>query len=192
MSVQSKKRFVNVLILAIFIGWVGVIDAAPSRHDVTEHSAGIKEPYSKNVVLKPFNKHSLTQIMQDRIGQAFIMVLWSIDCPPCLKELEHFQTLRAEFTHSNFVLVSTDSAEDSAEIQKILNSHELNNVDSWIFSDRLPERLRFQIDPNWYGELPRTYFYGADHTRTAYSGMLTYTQLQQWLEQLAEYKLVKK
>mgnify|MGYP000126003243 CR=1 FL=1 len=132
--------------------------------------------------LKPFRANSLNQITAKRAGHAFIMVLWSIDCPPCLKEFEYYQALKAQFTNTNIVLISTDSPDDSALIEQVLFDHQLQTIDSWIFSDSLPERLRYKIDPNWYGELPRTYFYDADHQRKAHSGMVTQTQLQQWLQ----------
>jgi hypothetical protein len=31
----------------------------------------------------------------------------------------------------------------------------------------------FEIDPKWYGELPRTYFLDAAHQRTGVSGVLS-------------------
>ena len=35
----------------------------------------------------------------------------------------------------------------------------LGKVEQWVFADPMPERLRFEIDRRWYGELPRTHFY---------------------------------
>jgi len=171
MNLQLKRWSRSILLLVV-LGLSMVINASTmsSKTTTTESS-----------LLKPFNKNSLSQITADREGQAFIMVLWSIDCPPCLKELEHFQALKIQFTKANIVLISTDSLDDSALIEQVLIDHQLQTIDSWIFSDSIPERLRYKIDPNWYGELPRAYFYETDHARLAHSGMLTQAQLQQWL-----------
>ncbi|MFT6123590.1 MAG: thiol-disulfide isomerase/thioredoxin [Oleiphilaceae bacterium] len=169
MNVQLKIWTRRVLLFVSF-GLSTLINASSNETAATDSAS-----------LKPFTKHSLGQITADRQGQAFIMVLWSIDCPPCLKELEYFQALKAHFTKTNIVFISTDSPDDGASIQQILVDNELQTLDSWIFSDSLPERLRYKIDPNWYGELPRTYFYEADHTRRAHSGMLTHVELKQWL-----------
>ncbi|MFT6906685.1 MAG: thiol-disulfide isomerase/thioredoxin [Oleiphilaceae bacterium] len=169
MNIPLKKWIMSILLLATLV--LSTFNNASSN----------PAEGTESLLLKPFNKNSLGQIIAARQDQAFIMVLWSIDCPPCLKELEHFQVLKAQFTDTNFLLISTDSPDNSAAIVQVLVDNKLQNIESWVFSDSLPERLRYKIDPNWYGELPRTYFYEANHTRMAHSGMLTKAQLQQWL-----------
>jgi hypothetical protein len=42
-----------------------------------------------------------------------------------------------------------------------------------MFSDENSDKLRFEIDPKWYGELPRTYFFNAAHQRVGMSGVLS-------------------
>jgi hypothetical protein len=53
--------------------------------------------------------------------------------------------------------------------------------DGWIFSDAFPQRLRLEIDPHSYGELPRTYFYSSDHSHHAVSGKLSTEQVERWI-----------
>ncbi|MGY8814879.1 MAG: hypothetical protein ACKVHQ_09190 [Gammaproteobacteria bacterium] len=43
------------------------------------------------------------------------------------------------------------------------------------------ERLRYSIDPDWFGELPRNYFYDANSSRIGFSGKLTEDILLEWL-----------
>lgn len=133
--------------------------------------------------LKAFLPGSLEQITADRQGRPFLLVLWSVDCPPCMKEFRQLQQLRHAFTDRSLVLVSTDGPEVTEEAQHILTSFELQDLDNWIFADNFPERLRYGIDPNWFGELPRAYFYDAAHQRSAKSGALSEASLQQWLQQ---------
>ncbi len=64
----------------------------------------------------------------------------------------------------------------------MLHSFGLDAADNWIFADPMPERLRYRVDPNWFGELPRAYLYTDDHQRTAHSGILSEADLQQWLQ----------
>ncbi|MBE9539252.1 MAG: hypothetical protein IMF06_09235 [Proteobacteria bacterium] len=59
----------------------------------------------------------------------------------------------------------------------------MEKVDSWIFSGDFAEKIRYNIDPSWHGELPRSYFYSADHTRQAHSGTLSEQMLIRWLAQ---------
>jgi len=133
--------------------------------------------------LKPFMAESMTDIIQRKDQQPFVLILWSIDCPPCMKELSLLQSLKSEFSTSQFVLVSTDDQDSSAYVQQILVDHQLNEWDNWIFADALPERLRYIIDPDWYGELPRSYFYNEKHQRKAHSGLLNKMMLKTWLKQ---------
>ena len=131
--------------------------------------------------LKPFDTQSMDEILQNRQGQAFVMVLWSIDCPPCIQELAQIRQLRKRFSHISLVLVSTDDIRHANEIQQLLAEHQLEQMDNWVFANPMPERLRYLIDPAWYGELPRSYFYQTSHKRQAHSGRLNYEILQAWL-----------
>ncbi len=135
--------------------------------------------------LQPFSQGSLGQILDTRPGQPFLLVLWSVDCPPCMKEMHHLQTLKERFDRDALVLVSTDGLGHRAEVEKILTKFELTGFENWIFADAFPERLRYQIDPNWYGELPRSYRYDAEHQRVGTSGALTPNTLKQWLRRTA-------
>jgi len=131
--------------------------------------------------LRPFTNESLKEITDARDGRPFLLVLWSIDCPPCLKELKHIGQLYSQFTPGSLVLVSTDSADYADEAQQLLTQNGLADAESWLFSGNFPERLRYRIDPNWYGELPRAYFYDAKHKRVGKSGALSLELLQQFI-----------
>ncbi len=134
---------------------------------------------------KKFLPKSMEQIVNARIGQPFLLILWSVDCPPCMKELVHLQQLKKQFKNGSIVLVSTDSPDMQKDVIKILADHELLSLENWLFDSNFSERLRFQVDPNWYGELPRAYFYNADHQRLAHSGTLSLDTLNRWLKQTA-------
>ena len=49
-----------------------------------------------------------------------------------------------------------------------------------MFADSFAERLRFSIDPNWYGELPRSYFFDESHEFKAHSGIVSEALLAEW------------
>ncbi len=131
--------------------------------------------------LKTFQTDSIGEISAERHGQPFIVVLWSVHCPPCLKELTHLQQYRNRFSKSSLVLVATDDQQYSETVQQLLSDNQLDRMDNWIFTGSMPERLRYIIDPAWYGELPRAYFYDAAHQRSAHSGVLTKAVLERWL-----------
>lgn len=135
------------------------------------------------VSLKPFESDSLSKVEQTREGEAFVVVLWSIDCPPCIKELKLLSKFKTSGLLTRFILVSTDGEEYRDELERLIYAEQLSGYEHWLFNDALPERLRYKIDPLWYGELPRSYFYDEHGERIPHSGVLTEEILQAWLMQ---------
>ncbi len=130
--------------------------------------------------LRAFTGDSLEAIKRDFAGRPFILSLWSISCSHCLRDLPMLKQAAAR--GANLVLVSTDSLDDAEEIRAALRRAGLARGDSWVFADDVPERLRYAIDPDWHGELPRTYLYDRAHGREAVTGLLSRKQLEQWLQ----------
>ncbi len=55
------------------------------------------------------------------------------------------------------VLLAADPVpQPPARVEEMLTRTGLGKTESWSFADRFNERLRFEIDPAWSGELPRT------------------------------------
>ncbi|MGK0297345.1 MAG: hypothetical protein ACI9XC_000948 [Gammaproteobacteria bacterium] len=128
-----------------------------------------------------FLTDSLDQIESQYAGEPFLLVIWEINCFPCHEELETLGMLKQSHPDLNLVLVGTDNIGKQQEIDAILSKHSLTEVDSWLFADPNIERLRYSIDPEWFGELPRNYFYDANSSRIGLSGKLTRDILLQWL-----------
>ena len=59
----------------------------------------------------------------------------------------------------------------------------LGTAENWIFSDGFVERLRFEIDPAWQGEIPRTLLIARDGTVTTIEGSAEIPDLEKWLAQ---------
>ena len=58
----------------------------------------------------------------------------------------------------------------------------LSDAESWLFSDDFVERLRFEVDPQWQGEIPRTLLIARDGTTTTMEGVADFAQLRAWLD----------
>ena len=127
--------------------------------------------YADNI--KDFGTDSFTQLKQSFEGQGFVVSLWSIDCLPCRVELDMLAEIKRQDPEFPLLLISTDPIAKREEAVYILEEYGLDTIDSWMFADAFVERLRFSIDPNWYGELPRSYFYTDDHRVIGHSGILT-------------------
>lgn len=127
-----------------------------------------------------FKPGSYSEILQQRQQQPFILVLWSIDCPPCYEELALLGKKIKTRPQLDLVIVSTDTIDDIKEIKKQLAKYGLNNINAWVFADQMAQQLRYEIDPGWYGELPRSYLFDSYQNRHPVSGVLKPEMLQRW------------
>lgn len=129
-----------------------------------------------------FRADSLKQIEKKYAGKSFLLVLWEISCFPCHEEMGLLGKLKQEHPQANIVMISTDDISKTAEITTMLESHGLSSIDSWLFADTNLEKLKYSIDPEWFGELPRNYIYDVDASRIGLSGKLTQEILDEWLK----------
>jgi len=131
--------------------------------------------------IKPFTFDSLNEIENSYPDTPFLLILWSTDCPPCLKEFALLENLKKEYDQFNLVLINTDGLSEQTVAKKILLEFSLEHSDNWIFSESNLEKLRYHIDIDWAGELPRAYFYYPSQPRSVVSGLLTKEMLETWL-----------
>lgn len=135
--------------------------------------------------LQAFQNNSLKTIEQRFKDNDFLMVLWSLDCPPCFQEMELLSQYHKANKLPGLILISSNSEDELDAIQATLKKFELEDVDNWYF-DGIVEGLRYQIDPTWYGELPRSYFYDNQGDRHTHKGLLKQVTLEKWLNHIAE------
>jgi thiol-disulfide isomerase/thioredoxin len=134
--------------------------------------------------LKPFVEGSYASLLAARDNEPFLLVLWSTTCVPCRDEFRLIARVRNSEGNFPLVLISTDIVEDTAIAEKLLARYDMGDFESWIFAQDNHARLRYEIDPSWYGEMPRSYFCDADHVCTGISGSLEYAQLLTWVREL--------
>lgn len=134
-------------------------------------------------VAKPFVRGSYQAIVAARAGKPFIIGFWSLACTNCRDDLALFGKLAKKHPSFDLVLVATDSPEQKLEIASTLQHYRLGGTESWVFADSYTERLRFEVDAQWYGELPRTYFFDAAGHSTAVSGKIDRDQVERWIRE---------
>jgi thiol-disulfide isomerase/thioredoxin len=130
---------------------------------------------------RAFVKGSFTEIIAARTGKPFILALWSLDCPPCIHELKLWSELHTHYPEMDVVFISTDGVGARQAINTLLQKTTNQQRESWVFADEFVERLRFEIDPQWYGELPRTIFFTRDHSRHSVSGLMEQQHIEDWI-----------
>jgi thiol-disulfide isomerase/thioredoxin len=134
--------------------------------------------------LSTFLPGSYETIINRYQGKPFLMVFWSLDCPPCFQELAMLGKLIESHPALNLVLVSTDSPDDRKELLSVINGKGVANAEAWVFSRASSSRLRYEVDRIWYGELPRSYFFDGQQNRQAVSGVLDQEAVELWLREI--------
>jgi thiol-disulfide isomerase/thioredoxin len=130
---------------------------------------------------------SYQKIIAAHKGRPFIVALWSVNCSHCGKDLEIFSRLSKKYANFSLVLISTDTPDQEVAISAGLQRYKLGqggqaNVESWVYADSYIERLNYEIDSKWYGELPRTYFFDAQGHAKGVSGVLDETETERWVK----------
>jgi thiol-disulfide isomerase/thioredoxin len=135
--------------------------------------------YASSIVL---NQEQLVGIKKQNMGKKWLMLLWSVDCPPCFKELGMIQKLKQKQANLNVVLINTDASEETRlRRREIINKFQLMDLPNFHFAADQGAQSRFIIDPNWYGELPRSYFFESNGQSYGKSGVFDESLLVNWL-----------
>ena len=148
-----KKQFLSslVILLALFNGSV---QAEPST-------------------LEPFATGSYQKILTNHANQPFMLVAWSITCSSCLKDMALLSQIHQKRPELKIIMLATDDISEADQIKPILEKNQLSELENWVYADENTQKLQFEIDSKWYGELPRTYFFDKTHQRTGVSGVLS-------------------
>lgn len=132
-------------------------------------------------VIRPFVKGTFKEIREAHSGKPFILSFWSETCGYCLEELTLFGELLTETSKVTLVTVATDPFLDEETVHRILSDSNLDLEQAWVFADQFAEKLYFDIDRRWRGELPRTYFFDAKDNVLVHSGVVKKEALEAWL-----------
>lgn len=142
---------------------------------------GLFSAASAAETVRAFKSGSLGQILAPREGKPFILALWSLDCQYCPTELKMFGELKRSHPGLDIVLIATDTPKDIPQLAARAEGYGVSKMDQWVFAEDMPERLRMEIDPRWYGEVPRTYFYDEKHQRQVKTGIVSSQFVEDWL-----------
>jgi thiol-disulfide isomerase/thioredoxin len=123
--------------------------------------------------LKPFTTGSYQQILANNANQPFMLVVWSITCSSCLKDMPLLSRIHKKKPELKIIMLAADDISETDQIQAILKKNQLSDIENWGYADENTQKLQFSIDPKWYGELPRTYFFDKAHQREGVSGVLS-------------------
>ena len=132
--------------------------------------------------LMPFEINTRNVIEKKYLNQPLIISFWSIDCPYCIDDLKKLGKALSKNTNVKLITVCVDGKESAKKAERILSQANLPKHEQYQYAEVDEDRLRYNIDPAWYGELPRTYFYDAAHQVTPLSGKISNSFLDKWFK----------
>jgi thiol-disulfide isomerase/thioredoxin len=118
---------------------------------------------AKEGELRPFKRGSWQEIKRANAGRPTVVHFWGLTCGPCRVEMPQWGKLLQERPDLNLVVIDADLVPNQLEAASdMLAKTGLASAENWIFDDLFTERLRFEIDPRWQGEIPRTMLVARD------------------------------
>ena len=139
--------------------------------------------------LKPFVRGSWQDVLRSHAGRPTLVHFWGVTCGPCKVELPQLGAFMKDHPGIDMVTVSADFVPDlPTATRAMLDRSGLSLAENWIF-EGFADRLRFEIDPTWQGDIPRTLLITREGEMTTIEGSAEIADLAQWsARQLAAKK----
>ncbi|MFT7606283.1 MAG: thiol-disulfide isomerase/thioredoxin, partial [Saprospiraceae bacterium] len=101
---------------------------------------------------------NLAPLFAKQNDTTYIVNFWATSCPPCIKEMPHFEEINKKYTKDKLrvILVSLDMKEDiESRVRPFIKKHHIKS-EVILLADQNYSAWTDKIDPSWYGALPAT------------------------------------
>ncbi|MBU6458463.1 MAG: TlpA family protein disulfide reductase [Bradyrhizobium sp.] len=138
-------------------------------------------PASGPAKLRSFERGSWQQLLHSHAGRPTLVHFWGVTCGPCKVELPQLGAFMKQNPSVDVVTIDADLVpnSDSAALS-MLQRAGLSLAENWMFSDGFAERLRYEVDPAWQGDIPRTILISRNGTVATIEGSAEPSVLQKW------------
>jgi thiol-disulfide isomerase/thioredoxin len=141
-------------------------------------------PASEGSKLTPFERGSWQQLLHSHAGRPTLVHFWGVTCGPCKVELPELGEFMKQHPAVDVVTIDADLVPNSdAAALAMLQDAGLAFAENWMFSDGFAERLRYEIDPAWQGDIPRTVLISRNGKITTIEGSAEPAALRKWSEE---------
>lgn len=137
--------------------------------------------FSQNVKLITINQ--LNERIKNGQDSTYVVNFWATWCAPCIKELPHFEKLKADYKTEKLavLLISVDfKSKLTTAVVPFVKKKQLKN-EVFLLNESNPQEYIDRIDPSWSGSIPATLFIKGEKRKFVESEF-TYEQL------VTEYK----
>jgi thiol-disulfide isomerase/thioredoxin len=133
--------------------------------------------------LRPFGRGSWQDIRKAHAGRPTVVHFWGLTCGPCRIEMPAWGKLLLERRDLELVVINADLVPNEPDaVSTMLAQTGLSAAENWTFNDDFVERLRYEIDPQWRGEIPRTMLISRDGSSTVIEGVADLETVRAWLD----------
>jgi hypothetical protein len=139
-------------------------------------------PAAQALEFRAYARGEFANLVKAHAGRPFVAHYWSIACPACVAELPQWAKLIGERRDLDVLLINTDDEEMRERAAMRLEKAGLGGAANYGFADSFVEKLYFEVDRSWRGELPFTALVAADGTRTTVTGAIDDPDFIAWLK----------
>jgi thiol-disulfide isomerase/thioredoxin len=131
--------------------------------------------------LRPFERGSWQQLLHSHAGHPMLVHFWGVTCGPCKVELPQLGAFMKRHPSVDMVTIDADLVpnSDSAALSMLQHAG-LSSAENFMFIDGFAERLRYEIDPTWQGDIPRTILVSINGDIATIEGSAEPAVLQKW------------
>lgn len=131
--------------------------------------------------IRPFERGSWQAIRQAHVGRPTLVHFWGVTCGPCKVELPQLGKFAKSHPGVDVVMIDADLVPNTpAAVRATVSQAGLASAENWVFGDTFTERLRYEVDPKWQGDIPRTVLIGKDGLMTTIEGAADISKLEKW------------
>jgi thiol-disulfide isomerase/thioredoxin len=142
---------------------------------------GVAPGAARALDFAPWARGSYAQIVKAHAGRPLIVHFWSVTCPPCIAELPQWAKLVTARKDIDVVFVNTDDDEDRPRAEARLEKAGLGPAAHYGFADSFVEKLYFEVDKGWRGELPFTALVSPGGETVTVAGAVDDPLVTKWL-----------
>jgi thiol-disulfide isomerase/thioredoxin len=133
--------------------------------------------------ITPFTRGSWVKLRKVHEGRPTVVHFWGVTCPPCMGELPHWGKLLKERPRADIVFVASDPVPvDRAVIEAATAKAGIANGENWMFDNTFVERLHYEVNPEWGGEMPYTVMIDRGGRASYIAGVTEISRIRDWLD----------